>query len=153
MRALVIAAGLALAACGQSTTPAVEEPAAPLGLMEQIQAAAPDMRPVLAYQQLVAYLGAHPELNATCTGPRGAESRGIVPADVDPASAYGPHAGSLVLSVQCGQQLTTVRDEPREHWLVVLAPGATEAVFVNCASAAGSDQCPRAIPTAVVATP
>lgn len=155
MRAYVIAASLALAACGQSTAPEPEAPAAPQSLMEQVQAASAEMRPVLAYQQLVAYLQAHPELNATCAGPRAAESRGVVPADVAPDSIYAAHAGSLVLSVQCGQQLTTVRDEPREHWLVVLAPGAAEAAFVNCANEAGRDQCPHAIPTATppAATP
>jgi hypothetical protein len=62
------------------------------------------------------------------------------------------YKGSLVFSVQCGPQLTTVRDEPREHWLVVFAPGATEAVVVNCANAAGRDQCTRTMPRVTATT-
>lgn len=151
MRSLAFAAALALAACGQPAAPEPEAPPAPQSLMEQIQAEAPEMQPVRGYQQLVAYLAAHPELEATCQGPRGAESRGVVPANVAPDSIYAAHAGALVLSVQCGAQLTTVRDNPREHWLVVIAPGASEATVVNCANAAGQDQCTRTIPTAAAA--
>ncbi|GAM97900.1 hypothetical protein U91I_01530 [alpha proteobacterium U9-1i] len=153
MRTLAIAAAFALAACGQATAPAEPEaPAAPLSLMEQAMAQSPENRPVFAWQQLTAYQATHPEAVPPCASIRGAESRGVVPDNVAADSIYAAHKGSLVFSVQCGPQLTTVRDEPREHWLVVLAPGATEAVVVNCANAAGRDQCPRAIPTAAAAT-
>ena len=144
-------AAFALAACGPAEAPKQEAPAAPLSAMEQIMAQAPEMQPVVAYQQLVAYLTAHPEMQAACTGPRSAESRGIVPEDVAADSIYAGHKGALVLSVQCGQQLTTVHDNPREHWLVVAAPGAAEATFINCADAQGRDQCPHAIPRAAAA--
>ncbi len=153
MRLTVLAAlaALALAACGQAEAPKQEAPTAPQSLMDEILAQAPEMQPVVGYQQLVAHLTAHPEMEAACTGPRSAESRGIVPEDVAPDSIYAAHKGALVLSVQCGQQLTTVRDNPREHWLVIAAPGAAEAVFVNCADAQGRDQCPHAIPRAAAA--
>ncbi|HCK84452.1 MAG TPA: hypothetical protein DHW63_08025 [Hyphomonadaceae bacterium] len=153
MRLTVFAAlaALALAACGQAEAPKEEAPAAPQSMMEQILAQAPEMQPVVAYQQLVAYLTAHPEMQAACTGPRSTESRGIVPDDVAPDSIYAAHKGALVLSVQCGQQLTTVRDNPSEHWLVVAAPEAAEAMFINCADAQGRDQCPHAIPRAAPA--
>lgn len=145
-------AAFALAACGQPEAPKEEAPPAPQSVMEEIMAQAPEMQPVVAYQKLVAHLTAHPEMQAACTGPRGAESRGIVPDDVAPDSIYAAHKGALVLSVQCGQQLTTVHDNPREHWLVIAAPGAAEATFINCADAQGRDQCPHAIPRAA-ATP
>lgn len=146
MRTLVLAAALALAACGQSTAPEPEAPAAPQSLMEQAQAQSAEMAPVFAWQQLTAYQASHPEATPACSSIRGAESRGIVPDNVAADSIYAAHKGSLVFSVQCGPQLTTVRDEPREHWLVVFAPGAAEAAVVNCANDAGRDQCPRAIP-------
>jgi hypothetical protein len=149
MRTLVFAAALALAACGQSTVPEPEAPAAPQSLMEQAQAQTAEMAPVFAWQQLTAYQQAHPEATPACTSIRGAESRGVVPDNVAADSVYAAHKGALVFSVQCGPQLTTVRDEPREHWLVIFAPGAAEAVVVNCADASGrNDQCPRAIPVA-----
>lgn len=145
---LAAVAALSLAACGQPEAAKQEAPAAPPSLMDQIMAQAPEMQPVAGYQQLVAYLTAHPDMGAACSGPRSAESRGVVPDDVAPDSIYAAHKGALVLSVQCGQQLTTVRDNPREHWLVVIAPGAAEATFVNCADSQGKDQCPHTIPRA-----
>ena len=149
MRSLCVSAALAVAACGQPTeAPAPASPPAPPSLMEQALAATPEMQPVFGYQQLVAYLAAHPELATACAGPRGAESRGVVPDNVASDSVYAPHKGALVLSVQCGERLTTVRDDPRQHWLVVLPPGAAEPTIVNCANAAGRDQCPRSIPVA-----
>lgn len=149
------ALALTLAACGQSTAPAAPEaPAAPLSLMEQAQALAPEQRPVFAWQQLTAYQTAHPEAQPPCASIRRAEAVGIVPENVAPESVYAAHVGALVYSVQCGQQLTTARDEPAEHWIIVLAPGAMEAVALNCAGPAGRDQCPRQIPTAApTATP
>lgn len=151
MRTLVLAAALALAGCGQSTAPEPEAPAAPQSLLEQAQAQSAEMAPVFAWQQLTAYQQTHPEATPACESIRGAESRGVVPDNVAADSIYAAHKGSLVFSVQCGPQLTTVQDNPREHWLVVFAPGATEAAVVNCANAAGRDQCPRAIP--VTTTP
>jgi hypothetical protein len=145
------AAALALAACGQSapTETAEEAPPAPQGLMEQAQAMGAADVPVFGYQQLIAYQQAHPEVQPPCTAPRGTESRGVVPADVNPDSVYGPHAGSLVISVQCGVLISRAAFDPREHWLVVLAPGATEATVINCAGPTGADVCPAPIPRVV----
>jgi hypothetical protein len=154
MKTIIVAAALALAACGQSATPEAEAPAAPQAMMDQVLAMAPDQQPVFAWEQLTAYQAAHPEAQPPCASIRGAESRGIIPADVDPASIYGPHAGALVYSIQCGAQLTGTPMDPREHWLVVMIPGAADPVILNCADAAGLDQCPRAIPKAAApATP
>ena len=141
-------AAFALAACGQTPAPEPEAPAAPVSMMDQVLAMAPEQQPVFAWQQLTAYQTAHPDAVPVCASIRGAESRGILPADVDPASIYGPHAGALVYSIQCGAQLTGTRMDPREHWLVVMAPGAAEPAVVNCANAAGVDQCPSVIPRA-----
>lgn len=154
MKKFAFAAALGLAACGQSTAPEPEAPAAPLSLLEQVQAQSAENQPVFAWQQLTAYQQAHPEATPACTSIRGAESRGIVPDNVAPGSVYEPFKGALVFSVQCGPQLTTAHDEPREHWLVAFAPGAAEAAVVNCADAAGrNDRCGRAVPTAEAATP
>jgi len=154
-KTIALAALLALAACNQQAAAPEEEaaPAAPPSLMEQVQGQSADMQPVFAWQQLTAYQQAHPDAQPPCASIRRAESRGIVPADAAPDSIYAAHAGALVFSIQCGPQLTTVRDEPREHWLVVFAPGATDPVVVNCADAQGRDQCPAAIPRAAAATP
>lgn len=159
MKRLAIAAALALAACGQSTTaPEAEAPPAVQDLMTQAQAQAPEMQPVFAWQQLTAYQTAHPELQQPpCTSIRRAESRGIVPADAAPDSIYAGHVGALVFSIQCGPQLTTVRDQPTEHWLVIFAPGATAAEVVSCADGTG-DRCrareiPRAAATPAATTP
>lgn len=148
MRIILIAA-LALAACGQAAkAPEAQVEAAPPALMDQVVRMAPEQQPVFAWQQLTAYQQAHPEAAPACTSIRGAESRGTIPADVDPTSGYAAHVGSLVYSVQCGPQLTTVRDDPREHWLVAFAPGATEVAVTNCAGPQSRDMCPRAIPRA-----
>lgn len=145
MKKLFFASALALAACGQPA-PEPAAPAAPQSLMDLAQAQSAEMLPVFGYQQLVAYLQAHPELNAVCTGPRAAESRGVVPDNAAAGSVYAEHKGSLALSVQCGEQLTTVRDDPAQHWLVFLAPAAMDAVVVNCADGR-NDKCPHVIPT------
>lgn len=151
MRLLAIAAVLALAACGQPAAPEPEAPAAPLSLMEQAQALPAANQPVFAWQTLTAYQGAHPESLPACASIRRAEAVGIIPDDVAPDSFYAAHKSALVFSLQCGAQLTTARDDPREHWLVVMAPGAMEAVVLNCAGAGGLDQCPRFIPRAAPA--
>ena len=151
---LAASAVFALAACGQTQAPAEEAPAAPQALMDQVLAKAPGDQQVFAYQQLAAYQQAHPELTPVCASIRGTEARGIIPADVDPASVYGPMAGAAVYSVQCGAQLTGTRMDPREHWLVVFMPGAEEVSVVNCAEATGTgDRCPTSIPRAAAATP
>jgi hypothetical protein len=111
------------------------------------------MQPVFAWQQLVAYQAAHPEATPPCPKVRRAESEGVIPANVAPNTIYTPFAGQLVFTVQCGQQLTTVHSDPREHWLVSFAPGAASANVVNCADAHGNDQCVRPIPVAAAATP
>ncbi|MBN8605312.1 MAG: hypothetical protein J0L81_00185 [Caulobacterales bacterium] len=148
---IALCAAIALAACGQSAeAPAeAEAPAAPQSLMDQAQAQAPEMQPVFAYQQLVAYQQAHPEMTPPCTAPRATESRGIIPATVSADSIYAAHAGSLVFSVQCGELRSGTRFDPREHWLVVFAPGAMEPAVVNCADAQGIDLCPHTVPITV----
>lgn len=152
MKKIIIAAAFALAACGQPAATTEEAPAAPQSLMDQFLAMPAEQQPVEAWQELTAYQTAHPEAVPPCTSIRVAESRGIIPADVDPASAYGPYAGALAYSIQCGPQLTATRMDPNEHWLVVMAPGATEAVVVHCVDPATSrDTCPRAIPRAAAA--
>ena len=153
----ILAAGalVTMAACGQIEQPEAEAPAAPAppaALMDQALAQAPEMQQVFAYQQLVVYMQANPALGVSCEGPRGIEARGIIPDSAAADSVYGALKGALAFSVQCGPQLTTARDEPREHWLVAFAPGAAAPSVVNCADARGRDQCPRAIPMAA-ATP
>jgi hypothetical protein len=144
-------AAFALAACGQAAAPVEEAPAAPQGLMEQAEYMSESDRLVFGYTQLVAYQQAHPEAAPPCTAPRATETRGIVPDTVADDSIYAAHKGSLVISVQCGQLVSRAAFDPREHWLVVFAPGATEAAVVNCAGPNGSDVCPRI--TAPAATP
>lgn len=145
----------ALAACSQPATTTEEAPpAAPQSLMDQVNGMAMEEQPVFAYQQLVAFQQAHADAQPPCTSIRRAESLGVIPDNAAADSIYAAHKGALVFSVQCGPQLTTVRDDPREHWLVILAPGATEAAVVNCANPRG-DSCPRIVPTeeAAPATP
>lgn len=148
---LAAVAAFALAACGQPAAPVEEAPAAPQGLLEQIQAMGQEEQLVFAYQQLAAYQAAHPDSQPPCTSVRGTEARGVIPADVDPASLYAAHAGSAVYSIQCGNLVSRERFDPNEHWLVVFAPGATEVSLVNCANARGADDCPRIVPRAAAA--
>jgi hypothetical protein len=143
-RIIVLAALAALAACNQQAAEP-EAPAAPMSLRAQVRSMAPEMQPVFAYQQLAAHLQAEGQ---ACTGPRGAESRGTVPENVAPDSIYAPFAGADVYTVQCGEQLTTVRSDPRQRWLVAFAEGAEEAQYANCADPRGIDLCvSRQIPT------
>lgn len=140
------AAALALTACSQpAETTAPEAPAAPQSLMEQVQAQAADQQLVTAYQALVAYQQAHPDVQPACTAVRGTESRGVIPPNVAPDSIYAAHVGSQVYSIQCGALVSATRPDPTEHWLVVYAPGATEVAVVNCANPRG-DSCPRSVP-------
>ncbi len=140
---VVALAAFALTACGQAAAPPEEAPPAPQSLMEQVQAMGAEQQPVFAWQQLTAYQQAHPEAQPPCASIRRVDAIGIIPDDVDPESIYAAHKGSLVFTVQCGQQLTTVRDDPREHWLVAFAPGATEAAVQSCANESGRTECTR----------
>lgn len=147
-------AAFALAACGQSTAPVEEAPAAPADLMGQVQAMSGEEQLVKAYTDLVAYQQTHPEAAPPCTAPRATESRGVIPDTVADDSVYAAHKGSLVISVQCGQLISRAAFDPAEHWLVVYAPAATEAAVVSC-NANGRDVCPRlvAAPGAAPAAP
>lgn len=144
---VICAAALALAACGQSTE-APAEPPAPASLFGQIQAMPAETQMVTAYQHLLAYQQAHPDVQPACQHVRATESRGIIPANVAPDSIYAAHVGSAVFSVQCGELRTLAPMDPREHWLVIYAPDATEAAVVSCLGADRRDQCPREVPTA-----
>jgi len=150
MRSIIaLAAVAALAACGQPAPEAPPEPEAPASLQMQARRMDQATRQVFAYQQLVAHLQAE---NAVCTGPRGVEARGTVPENVAPDSIYAPFVGADAYTVQCGEQLTTVRADPRERWLVIFAPDAATPQVVNCATNRGVDQCAaREIPTAAPA--
>lgn len=139
------AVALGLAACGQPAAPAPETPAAPQSLMEQVQAQAPGDQMVTAYQALIVYQQAHPEVQPPCTAPRATESRGVIAPNVAPDSIYAAHIGSQVYSIQCGAQISGTRMDPAEHWLVIYAPGATDVAVVNCANPRG-DSCPRTVP-------
>lgn len=152
MKRIFLAAALALAAC-QAEAPKEEAPPAPQSLMDQVAAMSAETRPVFAYQQLVAHQQAHPEVIPPCTAPRETAER-LIPDNVAPDSFYAQFKGSAVYSVQCGELVSRARFDPREHWLVVFAPGASEAVVANCADARGSDQCLMPVPTiAAAATP
>lgn len=157
-----VCAALALAACGQAEAPKEEAPPAPASLMEQIQAQSGEEQLVTAYSAFVAYQSMHPDSQPACTRPadreggqpyglRGTESRGVIADNVAPDSIYAAFKGSAVYSIQCGERASRAALDPREHWLVIYAPGATEVSIVNCASAGGADLCPRNVP--VVETP
>ena len=139
------AAAFALAACGQAHDKAPAAPAAPQSLMQHVQAQAPEDQLVTAYTALVSYQRAHPEATPTCASVRATESRGIVPANVEPDSIYAGHVGAQVYSIQCGALISASRFDPNEHWLVIYAPGATEVAVANCGNPRG-DSCPRTIP-------
>jgi hypothetical protein len=149
-KAMLLAALLATAACGQANK-AEAPPAAPQGLMEQAAAMDPAQASVLAWQQL----SAKTDLDPPCVAVRNVADKGMVPADVDPASIYAPYVGARVFSVQCGVQLTTVRARPSDRWLVVMKPGAPAAEIVNCADPqepARGDRCYGDIPHCAPAT-
>ena len=135
-RMIVATALLVLAACGQASEAPKQAaaPAAPQGLFEQLERTAPEMQPVTAWQQLMT----HAETMPACREVRRTESRGIVPANAAPP--YAGHSGEWVFVIQCGPQLTTVRSDPHEHWLIFFAPGATTSTIASCAQGTG-DQC------------
>ena len=150
------AAVLALAACGQSAQEETTEqtPAAPQGLMEQVQTMSPEQQLVFATQQLATYQQANPDAQPRCSAIRGTESRGVIPPNVDPNSAYGPFVGALAISVQCGELRTATRMDPNEQWLVVFAPGASEVQVANCGAGPNNpSRCPRTLPLVEIAPP
>jgi len=155
IRDIACLAAFALAACGQSEAPKQDEtaPTEPPSLMAQAQALSPEQQPVFAWQQLTAYQQAHPEAQPLCASIRRVDAIGYIPEDVAPDSIYAAYIGNLVFTVQCGAQLTTVRDDPREHWLVAFAPGATDAAVVPCANAQGRSECTRTPARATPAAP
>lgn len=142
----VVCAALALAACGQAEAPKEEAPVAQ-SLLDEVQAQSREMQLVTAFQHLVAYQQAHPDSTPPCQIVRGTESRGVIPENVSPDSIYAAYKGAAVYSVQCGDNRSLTPLDPREHWLVVYAPGAAEVSIVNCASAAGQDLCSQRVPT------
>lgn len=148
MRSVLLAAcaALVVGACGQPAPPEPEAPPPPQTLLEQVLAQAPEMQLVGGVQHLHAYQQAHAESQPVCQNVRSSEHRGIIPENVASDSFYAAYVGSLVISVQCGELRSMTAYDPREHWLVVYAPGATEAEIVNCANAQGRDQCTRTVP-------
>lgn len=151
-RFAAVAAALLAAACGKSGEAPKAESEQPRSLMEQVEYMAVEQQPVFAYQQLVAYQQAHPESLPRCAAPRATEARPI-PDDVALDSFYAPYKGAAVFSIQCGEQVSRARMDPKEHWLVVFPPGAMEATIVSCADARGEDQCPLPIPRIAAAAP
>lgn len=148
-----VCAALTLAACGQAEAPKEEAPPAPASLMETIQAQGPEEQLVTAYTALVTYQRAHADSQPVCTAPRDTVARGVIPDNVSPDSIYAPHKGAAVYSVQCGELRSRAPMDPREHWLVIYAPAATEPSIVNCASTRGDDLCPREVPVVAAMTP
>jgi hypothetical protein len=149
MRHVAAVVTLGLAACGQAEAPKQEEaPAVTRTLFEQVERMSAEQRPVFAWQQLTAYQQAHPDAQPPCASIRRVDSVGVIPDDVAPDSIYAAHKGAMVFTVQCGPQLTTVQDDPREQWLVAFAPDATDAAIANCANAQGRSECTRAVPRA-----
>lgn len=156
MKYVIAAAALcALAACSPPAEEAKQEapPAAPTDALSALQAQSPENQPVHAWQQLTAWQSAN-SITPACASIRRAEARGVVPANIQPASIYAPYVGSTIFAVQCGPQLTTVRDNPAEHWLVIFTPGAAAPTILNCADPAGLDRCRgRVLPTVEAAPP
>lgn len=153
---LAAAAALGLGACGQAEAPKQAEataPAASRTLLEQVERMAPEQQPVFAWQQLTAYQQAHPEAQPPCASIRRVDVVGHIPDDVASDSIYAAYKGALVFTVQCGEQLTTVEDNPREHWLVAFAPEATEAAVANCANAQGRNECTRVVTRGAAPSP
>jgi hypothetical protein len=111
-----------------------------------------EQEPVFAYQQLIAYQQAHPELTPPCTSVRGTE-RINVPENVASDSIYAPHAGAAVFTVQCGPAISATPMDPNEKWLVVFAPDAAAVTVEHCLGERQTDRCPRQAPTAAAATP
>jgi hypothetical protein len=147
---LAASATLLLAACGQPAATTEEAPAAPQSMFDQVNAMGAENQPVFAYQQLIAYQQAHPEVTPQCTSVRGTE-RVNVPANVAPDSIYAPHVGSAVFTVQCGPAISATRMDFNEKWLVVFAPGAAAPTVEHCLGERETDRCPRQVPTVEIA--
>lgn len=149
MRIVAAAALLALAACNPAQEAKQEEeaPPAPQTALEELRAQPLEQQPVYAWQRLTQWQTAN-NIQPPCASVRRSEARGVVPANVDPESIYAPYVGATVFAIQCGPQLTTVRDNPAEHWLVVFVEGAAEPTVVNCAGPNNTDRCRgRVLPT------
>lgn len=148
---IAAAAMFALAACQPAAeeAPADPAPAAPADALSALQAQTLEMQPVWAAQRLVEYQTAN-NISPVCESGRviRADALGVIPANIDPASIFGPYAGSTAFSIQCGERRTTVRPSPADHWLVVFTPGAPAATIVNCADG-NTDRCgnSRTLPT------
>lgn len=154
IRLSVAAVALLLAACGRPAATTEEAPAAaPQSLLEQVNAMTPENQPVFAYQQLIAYQQAHPELTPACTSVRGTE-RIAIPETIAADSIYAPHREAAVFTVQCGELRSRARMDFNEKWLVVFAPGADAVTVQNCAGPRQSDLCmrPQAAPAAPATT-
>jgi hypothetical protein len=149
---ITAAAVLLVAACGQPAATTEEAPPAPQGLYEQVNAMSPSDQPVFAYQQLIAYQQAHPEVTPPCQAVRSTE-RIVIPENVAADSIYAPHTASAVFTVQCGELRSLTRMDPNEKWLVVFAPGAEGAAVEHCLGPREVDLCPRQVPTTVVEAP
>ncbi|OQW60940.1 MAG: hypothetical protein A4S17_02200 [Proteobacteria bacterium HN_bin10] len=147
---LAAATALVLAGCGQPASTTEEAPPAPQSLFDQVNAMAAEQQPVFAYQQLIAYQQAHPEVTPACTSVRGTE-RINIPDNVAPDSIYAPHRGSAVFTVQCGPAISATRMDFNEKWLVVFAPGAEAVSVEHCLGERATDRCPRQVPTAAPA--
>jgi hypothetical protein len=143
-------AALLLAACSPPAATTEEAPAVPQSLFDQVNELSAEQQPVFAYQQLIAYQQAHPEVTPACTSVRGTE-RIRVPGNVAPDSIYASHAQSAVFTVQCGPAISATRMDPNEKWLVVFAPGAEAVTVEHCLGPRDSDRCPRQAPTIEVA--
>jgi hypothetical protein len=139
---------LLVAACGQPAATTEEAPPAPQSLYDQVNAMSAEQEPVFAYQQLLAYQQAHPEVTPPCQAVRGTE-RVQVPENVAADSIYAPHVGKAVFTVQCGELRSLARMDPNEKWLVVFAPGADAISVESCLGPRESDRCPRQVPLAV----
>lgn len=151
MKKLVLTAALLIAACNQAATTASSTATAPQGIMEQTLAQSQEMQPVAALTALNRYQAAHTDSTPRCTEVRESAARGIIPNDVADGSIYKPFGGDLVFAIQCGPRLTTVPPDPKQHWLVVMAPGAADVTVISCADAHGNDQCTYRIPRATPA--
>jgi hypothetical protein len=151
MRTLIAAGALAaLCACGPGEEAKQEAPPPPPATpYEEMRAqGSPEQQAVFAWQRLTQWQRAN-NIAPVCNTVRRAEPRGVVPPNIDPASIYAPHVGATVFAIQCGPQLTTARDDPAEHWLVVFSEGPDEPVILSCADARGRDRCgaSRTLPT------
>lgn len=148
-----LAAGalMLLAACNPPAATTEETTEAAQSLYDQVNAMAAEQQPVFAYQQLVAYQQAHPDVvTPPCTAVRGTE-RINVPGNVAPDSIYAPHAQAAVFTVQCGALISATRMDPNEKWLVVFTPGADSVSVEHCLGERNLDRCPRQAPVVEIA--